>query len=74
MWDHEILYTDICSDDEQLLIRPFLPKAKKRMCQVVEFKIYVLFCADNSYTKQSKFGTVKDHEHTYKFYLNHCFL
>jgi hypothetical protein len=28
MWDHEILYTDRFSKDEQLLIRPFLSKTK----------------------------------------------
>jgi hypothetical protein len=28
-WDHEILYTDRSSNDEQLLIGPFLSKTKK---------------------------------------------
>jgi hypothetical protein len=27
-WDHEILYTDRSSKDEQLLMRPFLSKIK----------------------------------------------
>jgi hypothetical protein len=27
-WDHEMLYTDRSSNNEQLLIRPFLSKTK----------------------------------------------
>jgi hypothetical protein len=27
-WDHEILYNDRSSNDEQLLMRPFLSKTK----------------------------------------------
>jgi hypothetical protein len=34
-WDHEILYTDRSSKDEQLLIRPFLSKTKNTIMAAV---------------------------------------
>jgi hypothetical protein len=48
-WDHEILYTDKSSKDEQLLIRPFLSKTKKyEHGGRLNVKIHILFCGDNS--------------------------
>jgi hypothetical protein len=48
-WDHEILYTDRSSKDEQLLVRPFLSKAKKyEHGGRLNVKIHSLFCGDNS--------------------------
>jgi hypothetical protein len=41
-----------------------------------KLKTHILFCGDNSQTaalKQTKFGTMKDHGHAYKFYMNHYF-
>jgi hypothetical protein len=46
---HEILYTDRSSKDEQLLIRPFLPKNKKyEHGGRLNVKIHSLFCGDSS--------------------------
>jgi hypothetical protein len=48
-WEHEILYTDGSSKDEQLLIRPFLSKTKKyENGGQLNAKIHSLFCGDNS--------------------------
>jgi hypothetical protein len=48
-WDHEILYTDRSSKDEQLLIRPFLSKTKKyEHGGRLNVEIHSLFCEDNS--------------------------
>jgi hypothetical protein len=48
-WDHEILYTDRSSKDEQLLIRQFLSKTKKyEHGGCLNVKIHSLFCGDNS--------------------------
>jgi hypothetical protein len=47
--EHEILYTDISSKDEQLLIRPFLSKTKTpNHGGRFNVKIHSLFCGDNS--------------------------
>jgi hypothetical protein len=77
-WDHEILYTDRSLKDEQLLIRPFLSKIKNtNMAAVWMLKINILYCGDNSWTialQQMNFGIVRDHGHTYKFYLNYYFV
>jgi hypothetical protein len=43
----------------------------------MEVKIHSFLCVDKLWTvapRQMKFGTVKDHRHTYKFYLNHYFI
>jgi hypothetical protein len=48
-WEHEILYTDRSSKDEQLLMRPFLSKNKKyEHGDQFNVKIHSLFCGDNS--------------------------
>jgi hypothetical protein len=48
-WDHESLYTDRSSKDEQLLIRPFLSKTKKyEHGGRLNVKVHSLFCGDNS--------------------------
>jgi hypothetical protein len=48
-WDHEILYTDRSSKDEQLSKRPFLSKTKKyEHGGRLTVKIHSLFCGDNS--------------------------
>jgi hypothetical protein len=77
-WDHEILYSDRSSKDEQLLITPSLSKTKKyEHGGQLNVKIHSLFCGDNSSTvalRQMNFGIVKDHGHTYKVYLNHYFV
>jgi hypothetical protein len=77
-WDHEILYTDRSSKDEQLLIRPFLSKTKKyEHGGRLNVKIRSSFCGDNSWTvalRQTNFGIVRDHGYTYKFYLSHYFV
>jgi len=74
-WDHEILYADRSSKVKQLLTRQFLLKNKNmNMAGGWKLKIYILFYRDNSWTvalRQMKFGALKDHEHTYKLYLNH---
>jgi hypothetical protein len=76
---HESLYTDRSSNDEQLFIRPFLHKKKKyKHGGRLNVTLRSLFCGDNSRTvvlRQMNFGIVRDHEHTYKVYLNHflCF-
>jgi hypothetical protein len=76
--EHEILYTDGSSKDEQLLMRPFFVKNKKyEHGGQLNVKIHSLFCGDNSWTvvlTQMNFGIVKDHGHTYKLYLNHYFV
>jgi hypothetical protein len=51
-WDHGSLYTDRSSKDEQLLIRPFLSKTKKKIYIYkhdgrLNVKIHSLFCGDN---------------------------
>jgi hypothetical protein len=77
-WDHEILYTDRSSKHEQLLIKPFLSKTKKyEHGGRLNVKIHSWFCGDNSRTvalRQTNFGIVRDHGHTYKFYFNHYFV
>jgi hypothetical protein len=77
-WDLEILYTDRSSKDEQLLIRQFLSKTKNTTHGgSLNVKIHSLFCGDNSRTvalRQMNFGIIRDHGHTYKFYLNHYFV
>jgi hypothetical protein len=77
-WDHEILYTDRSSKDEQILIISFSSKTKNtNMTAVWMLKFIVLFCGDNSWTvtlRQMNFGIVRDHRHTYKFYLDHYFV
>jgi hypothetical protein len=76
-WDHEILHTDRSSNDEQLLIRPFLSKTEKYEHDGrLNVKIHSLFCGDNLWTvslKQMNVGVVRDHGHTEKFYLNYYF-
>jgi hypothetical protein len=48
-WDHEILYTDKSSKDEQLLVRPFFVKNKKyEHGGRFNVKIHSLFCGYNS--------------------------
>jgi hypothetical protein len=43
-WDHEILYTDRSSRDEQLFMRPFLSKTKNsNMAAVLMIKFIVCF-------------------------------
>jgi hypothetical protein len=78
MCDHEILYPNKSSKDKQLLIRPFLSKTKKyEHGGRLNVKIHSLFCGDNSRTvtlRQMNFGTVRDHGHTYKLYLDHYFV
>jgi hypothetical protein len=77
-WEHEILYTDRSSKDEQLLMRQFLSKNKKyEHGGQLNVKIRSVFCGDNSWTValgQMNFGIVNDHGHTYKFYLNNYFV
>jgi hypothetical protein len=72
------LYTDKSSKDEQLLMRPFLSKKKKyEHGGRLNVKIHSLFFGDNSGTvalRQMNFGIVRDHGHTYVFYLNHYFV
>jgi hypothetical protein len=47
--EHEILYTDRSSKDEQLLMRSFLSKTKKyEHGGQLNVKIHSLFCGDNS--------------------------
>jgi hypothetical protein len=43
-WDHEILYYDRSSEDEQLLIRQFLRETKNMKVAEVEFKKKTLNC------------------------------
>jgi hypothetical protein len=41
----------------------------------LKVKIHIFFHGDRSWTaglRKMKFGTVKDHGYTYKFYLNNC--
>jgi hypothetical protein len=76
-WDHKILYTDRSSKDEQLLINHFCKNKKYEHSDRLNVKIHSLFCGDNSWTvalRQMNFGIVRDLGHTYKFYLNHCFV
>jgi hypothetical protein len=77
-WELEILCTDRSSKDEQLLMRPFLSKTKKyEHGGQLNVKIHSLFCGDNSWTfalRQMNFSFVRDHGHTYKFYLNNYFV
>jgi hypothetical protein len=55
----------------------FLRNQKYENCRRLLVKIHILFWGDNSWTaaiRQTKFHTVKDHGHTYKFHLKHYFL
>jgi hypothetical protein len=75
--EHEIFYSDRFSEDEQLLIRPFCENEKLEYSGRLIFKIHILSYVENSQTfalSQLKFCTLKDHGHTYNFYLNHYFL
>jgi hypothetical protein len=48
-WVHEIFYADRASKDEQILIGPFLSKAKNyEHGDRLNIKIHSLFCGDNS--------------------------
>jgi len=47
MWDHEILYADRPSKDEQLLKITFLKNQNYEYGQL-NVKIYIVFCGDNS--------------------------
>jgi hypothetical protein len=49
-WDHEILYDDRPSKDEQLLMRLLLWRTKKYNGGWLKVKIYILFYGDNSWT------------------------
>jgi hypothetical protein len=41
----------------------------------LNFKINVFFCGDNSHTwRHMKFGTVRYHRNTFKFYFHNCFV
>jgi hypothetical protein len=48
-WDHEILYTDRSSKDEQLLTI-FVKNKKYEHGGRLSVKIHSLFCGDNSWT------------------------
>jgi hypothetical protein len=49
MWDYEMLYADVSSEDEQLLLRLLLRKTKNMNTRrQLKFKIHVLFYGDNS--------------------------
>jgi hypothetical protein len=76
--DHEILYADRSSEDEQRLIWTLLRESKKYEHDwQLKFKIHILFCGDNSWAvalKQTKFGTMKDRGPSYKFYLKNSSL
>jgi hypothetical protein len=66
------------SEGEQLLIRPFLRGGGgyEHGGRLI-FKSNILFYGYNSWTvtlTQTKFYTMKDSGHTYKFYLNNYFL
>jgi hypothetical protein len=46
------------------------------VCCWLKVKIHILFYGENSWAialSQMKFCTLKDHGHTYKFYLNYYF-
>jgi hypothetical protein len=48
-WEHDILYTDKSSKNEQLLMRPFLSKNKKyEHGGRLNVEIHSLFCGDTS--------------------------
>jgi hypothetical protein len=68
MWDHEILYVDRSSEDEQLSTRQLFRKTKKtNMAGSWNLKCTYCFMG-NSWTialRQTKFGTVKDHGRSY---------
>jgi hypothetical protein len=70
--------SDRSSEDEQLLIRPFLQKMKNTN-MVGGWNLKLTFCfmettPEPLHLRQMKFGTMKDHGHTYKFCLNNHFL
>jgi hypothetical protein len=60
------------------LIKPVFLKTKKYECGgQLKVKIHIFFHRDNSGTtalRQMKFGTVKHHEHAYRFNSNHYFV
>jgi hypothetical protein len=72
--NHEILYAEKFSKDEQVVIRPVLRKTKKfEDGGLMKIKKISTFCGDESRTvslRQMMFGIVKDHRHTYNLYLN----
>jgi hypothetical protein len=78
MWDHEILYADRSSRGKQLSMRtPFQKTKSTNMMEQLKVNIHILFYGQNSWTvelRQIKFCALKDHGHTYKFYLIHYFL
>jgi hypothetical protein len=69
---------DRYSKDKQLLEKTIFVKNKKYEHGArLNVKIHGLFCGDNSWTvvlRQMNFSIVRDHEHIYKFYLNHYFV
>jgi hypothetical protein len=73
-WEHEILYTEGRTTFNKTI---FVKNKKYEHGGRLNVKIHSLFRGDNSWNaalRQMNFGIVRDHEHTYKFYLNHYFV
>jgi hypothetical protein len=72
-WDHNILYRGWTTFNKTTFVRIL----KFEHYGQLKFKLHILLYGENSWTialRQMKFCTLKDHGHTYKFYLNHYFL
>jgi hypothetical protein len=72
MWDHEILYADRSSDDEQLIIDHFCG-GKKAGRWNLKFIFYFMEITHEP-LHLHKVRYMKDSKHTYKFYFNNYFL
>jgi hypothetical protein len=66
-WDHEILYTDRSSNDEQLLMKPVLSETKNTNMAAI-WMLKFIVCFVEATHKPLHFGIVRDHGRTYKFY------
>jgi hypothetical protein len=69
--DHEILYANRPSKDDQFLTRLFKKNNKYECGGRLKFKTHILFYGDNKRTftlavRQIQFGKLKDYGHTYK--------
>jgi hypothetical protein len=77
-WDHDILDDDKYSKGQRILMREFLWKNEKfNRVGWLKVKNPYLFHGDNSRIvalREIKFGVLKDHGYTYKFYLKHYFV